>query len=228
MFRQIASLEQNKLSTPEILKKLEPCKYLDYFERVNAKMILEEVNKEYELMIQKNDNEEIPVFFVKLFNCNSKKDQEKLIKSDEYVFKRFHVFIWNCEKLNFCYIVNHIEKPSSDVQDLSRKPLNPKSPTFAKDVIKHSNLLFDRKQNKKISWHLFESVEKPSEWHLFYFSWDDCFTKENHHKPNGVPTKHVHYVSHLFELDKIKTLQQIESGKYSFSSFHIKYNHYND
>jgi hypothetical protein len=60
-----------------------------------------------------------------------------------------------------------------------------------------------------------------NEWHLFYFDYNDALIPKTMNHYAGGP--HIHYLSHLWGVDKDKAWKMLDNRQATINSTHIKY-----
>jgi hypothetical protein len=88
----------------------------------------------------------------------------------------------------------------------------------AKKFVRKIQGAFQRRKN--LNAHLFENG---SEWHIFWFTFDDINSGAKGMNPHWTEGDHVHYTSYLWGHKKEEAWEDLASGKYSISGEHIKY-----
>ena len=86
-----------------------------------------------------------------------------------------------------------------------------------KKIINKISGTFEQRRN--VCCHIFENGIM---WHCFYFSYEDSqnMPRKRQHWKCGT---HIHYVSYLWDNDRKKLWDKLDSRKINVTDFHIKY-----
>lgn len=143
---------------------------------------------------------DLPSQVKQLFTFTKKSNADSLTKKESFVIpnNQFIDIILFCRKINFRHKVYDVEwqteQSKHDLEKFDEKIRQKNEPLSYREL----NAGF--KDRKMLTIHLFESLDNNKNWHIFYFDQEDLLKfDDNHWKPNGVGTPHIHYTSHLHD-----------------------------
>lgn len=154
----------------------------------------------------------IPDYLKNLFEVTSKSEAEQHIQKITIPEYELFLLIHNCNQIGFThrakfrqYVPEHLKLSSEDREVM--KATNPKK--FFKKM--DAGLA----QRKYVHVHLFE---RSSDWHCFYFRHQDI-----EHETDWKYGSHLHYLSHLWTLNKRWVWSKFNKRRFDISGIHIKF-----
>jgi predicted acetyltransferase len=177
-----------------------------------------------ERMRKKWEAKGVPNQFVQLFSAQKKKDAERIVNQMTIRQQDFTHLLFNCGQIGFERVSKHPQHypkhllTTDDEQEAFHKNgvglLQGLAKKFVNKVMNSVN------ERRCVSAHM---LSTGSEWHCFYFSYEDAFGVEkdgNNHWKEG---NHVHYISHLWGLDKAHVWSELDKRQSKIKSAHIRY-----
>jgi hypothetical protein len=181
--------------------------------------ILNDVKFERDNYNSKVANHGVPDRILALLQITEKSKAHKYCKNLTISEFELFLFIQNCHLIGFAhkskfpeYVPDHLLIADTDTAKLKNGDTKPISK-------KLGPLL---KERRHINIHLFY---RDSEWHCFFFSYDDIVGKEKNHWKNG---SHLHYVSFLWpNYTKEQVWDSFDARRTQLSgNLHIRFNPY--
>ena len=190
-------------------------------------MIQEAATQKAADVVQRITDRGVSEVFKQLFALPKKKEVERYCKELRIDGSEFAAFIHNCGQIGFHHEKHHAETVPEELHttDAELKAfLDNGVGVFktkeAKKFVRKTTASFDRR--KHISGHL---VIKGTEWHLFWFTFEDVFAGSRGRENHWAGGDHIHYTSHLFGIDREKTWSMLTTPPYSIKGIHIAYDH---
>lgn len=188
--------------------------------------INEIAHKEAKQITDQNRSSGVPEIFQKLLRINKKKTAVTYAKSLTLSHKQLSLSITNIDQLGYThqqfhkqYIPAELIPSDSELKAMNSQGIGPVlSPEASKFMTKTRQSFLKR---KNVHGHLFI---KEQEWHIIYFTFDDINAGAKGEKPHWVGGNHIHYVSHLWGVDRDATWSNLQQRSYSVSgAAHISY-----
>jgi hypothetical protein len=182
----------------------------------------DQVNKIKEKISSKG----IPDSLQKILVCKTKGELEKVTANLTISHEDFASFIYNCavanlahEMKSFQYIPDHLQTNPEEKKSFFQSSVGNLEGQALKFFKKISNQF---KFRKNVVAHLFVGE---TDWHCFYFSYDDLFGIKKSGKNHWEYGDHVHYTSSLFgiHVTKERAWTELDNKKYNLPNLHIKY-----
>ena len=203
-----------KHNKPSPIGKFSMQSILTYLEKEGLKLWQEC----YDEIMQANLSDNI----YEILNCSDKNNQEKILKSPfELSSLSFQKFIFNSWQLfGFKYseyLFEHLPK-GLDTRDLPKAFFldnEDNIKAYGSTSLK-SGVLKNALKHRKVT--IAKFLDKDSEWHCFYYTYNSINGKEVGEIP------HIHYISNNWTIDRKIILQELSKRDHSFtSSVHINY-----
>jgi hypothetical protein len=176
-------------------------------------LVKDTVKRDFEVLASKIRAEGTPQKIVDLFSFTKKGKAEKYAKNIKILEFELFLLIHNSQQLGYRHKSKLLEHIPSQLQigeeDVGNLFKTDKSKLAKRIVAAH-------KQRKRMHAHLFE---KDSDWHCFYFSYDDVEEGENHF----VQGTHLHYLSHLWTYNKEVIWSSFDARITNIKDIHIKF-----
>lgn len=177
-------------------------------------------------LIEKHRRLGVPQVFNSLFTINKKAETEKYCNTITICARELSLLATNYDQIGFKHrrhhsqvVPQHLRPTDKEKSAFFYNGVGALSTKEAKTFVRKTTNTF--KERKNINAHLFERNE---EWHLFYFTYDDINAGAKGKRPHWSAGDHIHYISHLWALDKEYLWQQIiSSDKRPFNGIHIRY-----